>query len=157
MKIFFTSALIKEMFEIRKTEYIKSYNVLKDYISKENIFIIECFLNEQNTFLNSFGDNVFYVSENNTANNKGVREASSLIKFIQLIKDKVDDDELIIKQTGRYCFLSNYFIEDIKKNADCDVFVRSGTGAQFFFGCFAIKFKWFKIFLKNFQTMILKK
>ena len=103
MRVIFTSAIIDEYYEERKLEYLDSYNKLLEFFKKDDIFIVECFLNEK-SFLEEYQD-VFYSNANNVyIRNKGVKEALSLIKFIE--SNDIDDDEIIIKHTGRYKFIS---------------------------------------------------
>lgn len=150
MKIIYTSALICKLFNERKDEYIKSYNTLKNILDASNISIVECFLSEQKTFLNDLKKEVFYSGKHINVNNKGVNEVLALKEFIKTLN--YSDDEIIIKLTGRYLFLSSFFIENINKNSQYDIFVRNGVDNQFFCGCFAMKFKFFKEFINNINT-----
>jgi len=138
LKVLFTSALIDYKFDIRKYEYIKSYNKLTEYIDKKDIYIIECYKNEYH-----FLENVFYSNTNNdNLNNKGVKELMAIIKFLET--HKIDDDELIVKMTGRYLLLDDTFLKNI---TGYDCYIRKDKYNQVFFGLFAIKFKIFKQFL----------
>ncbi len=56
---------------------------------------------------------------------------------------------MIVKHTGRYKFLSNFFIKSTFENVNNDVFVRIGQDNQYFFGTFSIKYKFFKNFINN--------
>ena len=63
------------------------------------------------------------------------------------------DDEVIIKQTGRYKFISDLFIKYF--NHSVDVNVLYGENNNCFFGMFAIKFKHLKDFINtlDFEVM----
>ena len=144
MRVIFTSAIIDEYYEERKLEYLDSYNKLLEFFKKDDIFIVECFLNEK-SFLEEYQD-VFYSNANNVyIRNKGVKEALSLIKFIE--SNDIDDDEIIIKHTGRYKFISKFLINEINENKNIDLFVREGVNNQYFTGTFAIQYKFFKKFI----------
>lgn len=81
----------------------------------------------------------------NHLRNQGVKEAIGLIKSLE--KLEIDDEEIVTKHTGRYRFLSEFFIDDIRKNDDFDAYIREGTDSQYFFGTFGIRYGLFKSFL----------
>lgn len=149
MKVLFTSAIINSYYEQRKKEYIDSFNILTNFFDKKNIHIVECFSHERIDFLENLNDNVFYTKTNSEFRNKGVKEANGLISFIMNSTNQIKEEELIIKQTGRYKFINNNFINTIK-NTSYDSYVKiDQTKIQCFTGLFAIKFKYLKEFLFN--------
>ena len=144
MKILFTTALTPDFYENRKKEYIESFDISKNLIGLENIQIIEC-LKSDGDFLNELTDKIYFSNTNDNSLNKGVKEGKSIKKFLD--DNTFDDEEIIIKQTGRYKFISNLFFNNLDK--DVDVNVLYGENNNCFFGVFAIKFKWFKHFINT--------
>lgn len=137
MKVIFTTALIEKMFEVRKKEYIDSFKSISNFINKENINILECysstplFLSEFNTFI------YFSNTHQNTIKNKGVLEFQAIDKF--LIENKLDENYLM-KITGRYKLLSEYFLKTFYENSDYDFYGKLvDNDTQVFTGCFIIK------------------
>jgi hypothetical protein len=146
MKFLLTAAIIPNYFDQRKLEYLESFKSLLKYVDKENIFIVETFLNSTTSYLNELTDQVIYTGPTtNHLRNQGVKEAIGLIKSLKSLK--IDNNDIIVKHTGRYKFLSDLFIEDIKQNDHYDAFIREGTDSQYFFGTFGIRYGLFKRFL----------
>jgi hypothetical protein len=136
MTILFTSALIDFFFDQRKNEYTQSFEVLKSFGLEENIHIIECTA-KFDTFLDKLTSKVFYTNQNYKYKNKGVNEILN-IKFF-LDNHLIDDEETIIKLTGRYILQDNSFIEACKEKYD--VTVKFDIHRQAFFGCLGLKKK----------------
>lgn len=155
-----TSSLIDTKWEMRKQEYIHSFKILRslncDFYCVEN-----CHLANSPTFLDEYCNHVCYVRSNNpTLKNKGVNECISMLKFLDYFD--FNDDDMIIKLTGRYYFENDYFVNLILANPNIDAFVRYGgqpgdfvTPNHIFTGCFAMRFKFFKDMLRtiNFEKM----
>lgn len=157
MKLLFTSAIINDFYEERKKEYIESINQINllNLFKIDDIFNIECFLTED-SYLETHLENIIYTKTHKHLRNKGVKEAMALKFFCE--KYVFDDEEIVVKHTGRYKFLTSLFIECIYDNLDSDVLVRDGVNNQYFTGTFAIKYKYLKEFLNqlNFDEMELK-
>jgi len=160
VRVILTSALIDKHFNERKAEYIKSLNKTTDVLSAlgyEPYIIESC--RDNPTFLNEYSSDVFYAKVNkpnfNPRNtNKGIYEAKSLIKFFE--NYKFNDDDMIIKLTGRYYFADDYFIKLVEKNTDADAIARIWRKpGEAWTGCFAMKCKYFKDMLAklNFNKM----
>jgi hypothetical protein len=145
MIIIFTTALIDDYYDTRKTEYIESFNISKDLIGLDNIHVLECYIEGGDTFLNDLTTNIFFSKTNNDSKNKGVKEAKALIKFFE--NNEIDDDEIIIKQTGRYKFISDLFFKNLNETSDVNVLY--GENNNCFFGMFSMKCKHFKRFINN--------
>jgi hypothetical protein len=145
MKILFTTALIPQFYENRKQEYIDSFSVSKDLVGLENIFVIECFSNPVDNFLHDLTDNVYYSNTNDSSINKGVKEGRALKKFFE--ENEFYCEEFLIKQTGRYRFISDLFFTNF--NQEVDVNVLYGENNNCFFGMFAMKSKHFKNFINS--------
>jgi len=145
MKIILTSAIIKDFYEERKDEYKKSIDFFENIGFKNDIFFIETVI-KGDSYLEDFGVNVFYSKTNdNNLRNKGVKEIIAIKKFFE---DKIiNDNEIIVKLTGRYKFISDSFLKEIK-NGENDLYYTTSDG-QAFFGCFAIRKKFIIDFINS--------
>jgi hypothetical protein len=145
MKILLTSATIPSFFEERKNEYQESIDFIKNHSLNGNSTIIETVLFEK-SFLEEFDLEIFYSkTHNETIKNKGVKEIMALNSYFY--NNKIDDNEMIIKMTGRYRFLSEKFIKEIQKD-DFDAYYTT-EGNQVFFGCFALRKKYLIEFINS--------
>jgi hypothetical protein len=108
------------------------------------------------TYLDDLNCDVCYT-DNNKFNciHKGENELLDINEVIN--QYKIKDDDIIIKQTGRYKILNLNFINLIKNNSQYDAFVKffNVCTQQFMFddsvlGLFAIKCKYLKQFKYNF-------
>jgi len=148
MKILFTTALIPSFYEQRRLEYIESFDTISNFFTSEDIKILECYSQKTKSFLDDFiCEDIFFSETNREIRNLGVKEALAIKAFID--QTDLDDNEIIVKLTGRYKLTSNYIIEEIYKNPEIDAFVRSGTGPQYFTGFFAMRFLHFKTFFRS--------
>lgn len=155
MKIFFTTAIIDNFYSERKQEYIDSFETLSNFLNKQNIYIIECYSNHVN-FLENLNP-VFYTNTHKDLKNKGVKEAMGLISFILNNKYNIEDNEIIIKQTGRYKLLNNDAINTINNTFfDCYTKIQLEYN-QCFTGFFALRFKYLKEFLFNLDLIKMEK
>ena len=80
----------------------------------------------KNTFLNNYTYDVFYTNNNylNT-NNKGFKELKDIIDCINYFK--IDDEDFIVKITGRYLLHDNSeFIQKLKEN-NYDCIIKYGS------------------------------
>lgn len=127
-----TTCLIKDIHYNRRIEqYISSlYNTID--IFNKNFNNIKMIIIENNnntkTFLDDFDIEVFYTDTNISinSNNKGIKELTDILKCIE--KYNIQDDDLIIKLTGRYLIKNDsIFIKSIKKNLDIDCIIRYGN------------------------------
>lgn len=137
--ILFGSALIHDQEELRKEEYLKGYYTLKDY--GFNPWIIEA-TNISCSFYDTISDRVLYPQTNNpNLKNKGVNEVQSFKTVLS--KLPFNDDDIVVKLTGRYLLYEPFFLELIKGNPQYDSYVK-WIDDQIFTGCFALKWKHFK-------------
>jgi len=153
MKVIFSTALINRNFERRKQEYVESYNKLCEYVNKEDIIIIEGYLQKSRTFLDDLNNNVHYseFSTNYTdnLNNKGVKEFNSYKDF--LLNTELDNNTKMFKITGRYLLLSSDFLNFCRNEEnDYDAFVCRVPNGQIFTGCFCMKLKYLKDLIFNY-------
>ena len=106
---------------------------------------------KRKTYLDNFNCDVLYTNNNEQYIHKGFNEQ---LDIQQVIKEyNINDDDTIIKISGRYKLLNNYFINLVKNN-NKDVYVKFFCVAarQFGFnymssGLFAIKCKYLKKFM----------
>ncbi len=130
-----TASNIDQEYESRKNDYLlclKSISKMKNLF--DSITVIE-------THFNNYMNDYFNVWQGfNTYNNKGINEFKNIEKFLK--ESNINDNDIIIKVTGRYEFLSDYFIQIINeyidvyyKNSD-DIYGPTDQGAHtFLFAC----------------------
>ena len=144
IEIIFTSALIAHQFEIRKEEYLKSYTTLiKNGFTP---WIIES-TNIDHSFYDELTSHICYPQKNNpTVRNIGVNEVMALKTSIPFLP--FNDDDIVIKLTGRYLLYEQTFIDTIRENPNNDAYAK-WVDDQVFTGCIALKWKYFKNFLQT--------
>jgi len=113
--------------DIRLNQYINGINKLKEIIKKLSITNYKIIIVEnnglRNTFLNSLECDVYYTNNNVLKNvNKGYKELQDILDCIEYYN--INDDDFIVKLTGRYILHDNSeFMNIIKninnKNYDC--------------------------------------
>jgi len=147
IKIILTAALIDKHFEGRKKEYIKSIETIKSF-EYEPYIVESC--KKGPSFLDEYSTNICYAYIQNPHVQKGVDEARSLLKACNCFN--FDDEDMIIKLTGRYCFTNNYFINLVESLTDTDAVVRywPHRKGSIFTGCFAMKYKYLKQMLRRY-------
>ena len=146
VRILCTAALIKQNNELRKTEYINCLERLKHYGMKP--YIVESCHSIGPTFLDDHAFHVCYTGTNNPRlRNKGVNEALSLIAALEYFN--FDDNDMIIKLTGRYILEPADFINTVKNNPDVDAVVKRNPDGQVFAVCFAMRCNHMKTMLNN--------
>lgn len=143
--VLFTSALIDRQYERRKDEYLVSIGQLRSL--GFDPWVIEA-TNIHSSFYDQVTQRVLYPNQNNLAlRNKGVNELASIRECFS--KLPFDDDDIVIKITGRYFLKDNSFIEEIKATQSMyDVWGLYGkhfVGKNHLVtGCFAMRWKVFK-------------
>lgn len=129
---------------MRKQEYINCLKKLSE-LGYQPLVVESCV--QGPTFLDDYAT-VFYSQTNNPLlRNKGVNEAESM--FASFSHFNFQDDDMIVKLTGRYSFYSDLFLNNIKNYPDTDIFVKEFSDGQMFTGCFAIRFKHLKELLTH--------
>lgn len=140
----------------RQEYYLGIANVL-NLLPKDFIPIIVENSCEDSSYLDVFNCDKVYTKNNEFENkdglilHKGVNELRD-IKYV-IEKYNIDDDDIVIKMTGRYLLFKDCFFRLIKENLDKDAFLRyynvcsyvSGDD-QMVQGLFALKAKYFKVF-----------
>jgi hypothetical protein len=125
MTFFFiiTTSIFKEC-NIRKEQYIKGINKLKEIIKNINIKNYKIIIVENNGFRKTYLDNLLtnceiYYTNNNFLNvGNGYKELSDIFDTIKFYN--IQDSDFIIKMTGRYILEDNSeFMNEIKKLEAC--------------------------------------
>lgn len=143
-KILCTAALINNQYEMRKQEYIDCLKQLSKF-SYKPLVVESCV--QGPTFLDDYAT-VFYSQTNNpNLRNKGVNEAVSMLAACSYFN--FQDDDIVVKLTGRYCFYSDQFLKTITQHPEIDIFVKEFSDGQMSTSCFAIRFKLLKEFLTH--------
>ena len=137
----------------RNNRYITSITQLLKLIENDNDIkpIIVENGGKRETYLNNFNCDVLYTNNNDVYIHKGFNEQLDIHEVIK--QYNINDDDIIIKITGRYRLLNKDFINIIKNN-NKDAYVKFFCVAarQFGFnymssGLFAIKCKYIKNFM----------
>lgn len=146
IKFFCTAALINNQYEIRKQEYIACLKRISELGYQP--FVVESCV-QGPTFLDDYATDVFYSQTNNPRlRNKGVNEAVSMLASFSHFN--FQDDDMIIKFTGRYHMTSDRLIQLIKTNPEFDIFVIAlNQYNQTFTACFAMRYRLLKEMLQN--------
>lgn len=145
IKIVCTAAILENNHKERMAEYIKSMKIISQF-GYEPYIIEAC--KSGPTFLDEYSNFVYYPNVNNPSLGKGFNEALSMLKGCEYFE--FDDDDWIIKLTGRYYFADDYFVRLVEDNTDADAIVRTwskevpGQKGSIFTGCFAMKYKYLK-------------
>lgn len=149
-----TAALTNAHYSFRKKQYLASFNALfKLGYRKNSFYIVEALKKHGPTFLNEHCNHVFYSKANNSSfRNHGINEA--LTFYDALNHFKFDDDDMIIKMTGRYLLLSDSFFIIAKNNSHYDAIVKQLDPTCFYTSLIAMKCKHWK---KMIEEMNLEK
>lgn len=141
----------------RKNEYFLAIANCLELLPKEIIPIIVENSCDGSSFLDVFDCDVVYTRNNNFEIegdyklHKGVNELRDIKQVIQ--KYDIQDDDMIIKLTGRYLLFKDDVFQMVLKNSDRDAFVKyynaltnESRDIDMILGFFALKCKYFKIF-----------
>ncbi len=151
VKIVFTSALIDFNYAIRQEEYISSMIILNNYGYQP--YVIETCKTSPPSFFENYTHHVFYSNVNDySLINKGVNEARAMIEGFKHYQ--FDDEDMIIKLTGRYFFHSRQFLDVVETHPEIDASVKfcaayPVVNGRVFTGCFAMRCKYFKEMLQQ--------
>ncbi len=143
--VIYTSAQIPKNFDLRKREYIENLNQLRSF--GFDPWIIEA-TNTNSSFFDSLSTKVLYPQRHNDAlRNKGVNEIMSMRASLPYLP--FQDDDIVIKITGRYLLKNRLFIDMVKATASTydawGVFGKHFTKEpDLFTGCFAMRWKHLK-------------
>lgn len=145
VKVVFTAAIIENQYEMRKNEYLYSLQVLQEF--RIAPYILEAC--QEKSFFDQYNYPVFYPMVNDAQlKNKGVNEARLLQEGIKYCS--FDKEDMLLKLTGRYYFTDDLFVRLIESNPDIDAFVKQpSNGPAVFTGCYALRCKYFELFLEG--------
>lgn len=142
-------------FNHRKQRYTDSINAVLSFVKDDPA--IKPIIVENNgrrkTYLDDFGCDVVYTNNNDKIfPHKGVNELLDIKEVGR--QYNIQNDDYIIKLTGRYRLLNSSFIDQVKNGADAkEAFVKffNVCTLQFMFddcvlGLFAVKAKYLKMF-----------
>lgn len=142
----------------RQNRYIESINKLLEFVDCDSNIkpIIVENNGQRETYLDNLKCDIYYTNNNNMKwKHKGQNELLDIKDVINHYK--IEDDDIIIKLTGRYKLLNSNFI-NLVKNSNYDAIVKFFnvcTLEYCFYDCilglFAIKCKYIKDFKYNFK------
>lgn len=139
--------------EHRKKNYIDSINQTLKYLPNGIIPIIVENNGKRETFMDDFGIDVLYTNNNElSCRHKGINELCDIKDVID--KYKIEDNDIIIKITGRYHPTNDSFLKLVSDAWDkYDAFIKFFNVCELTFmendcvlGAFAIKCKYIKEF-----------
>ena len=123
-------------YEQRIEDYKKSFEyALKLRDKFDSITIVETVSNENIVELDESGLDVYYSTFDNSYKNKGLNEMCHINDFLQ--NSNIDDNDLIIKITGRYLIINDGILNvksDFIAKYDGDIYPGNRGVHTFFFG-----------------------
>lgn len=148
IKILYTSALISRKFEERKNEYIRCLELLDSYGYKDRIYVVESGPYTPLSFFDVYCDHLLYANTNDTSLiNKGINEAKASLAAFDYFA--FDDDDMIVKITGRYLFNDDHFLRLVEAHPEVDAYGSFHPVLGVVTGCFAMRYKYYKRMLKS--------
>lgn len=142
VKILLSAALIDVHYEFRKQQYIESINKFARY-GYMDVYIVEAIKKHGPTFLDDYSKNVFYATANDSNfRNNGINEARTVLEGSYYFN--FDPEDMILKMTGRYLLLSDYFITMVENNLDYDALIKVNKQGDMATLCYAMKCKWLR-------------
>lgn len=155
IRILLSAALTDAHYEFRKQQYVESFRKIASYGYKD-LYVVEAIKKQGPTFLDDFSKNVFYASTNDTSfKNNGINEARTLLEGSYYFNFAPDD--MILKMTGRYLLLSDYFVKCVQNNIDYDAFFKINQSGYLLTLCFAMKCKYFKEMFEQMDFLAMEK
>jgi hypothetical protein len=110
-------------YEQRKLEYLTSIAKTISFLRKDIKVIIVENNGKRPTYLDMLGVDVHYTTNNsNRYIHKGINELQDIHSVIQ--EYGIQDDDTVIKLTGRYHLLNDSFIKTVIENQEYDGFVK---------------------------------
>jgi hypothetical protein len=137
------------LFTERNTEYRLCLHKLFYYNKPVHAIISECSKEEsKETCFKDFAfSSELYIPSTKDLNAKG-KSQQEFLSIQTYVKNNTNfnDDDWIIKLSGRYLLLSDIFVETVKAaQKECDAVVKiSDTQSQIYTFCFALRWKYFK-------------
>jgi len=126
-------------YEVRTSDYLSSFYHANRFKNEfDSITIIEC-ISKSEKYLEEVGIPVYYSNYNNDLNayDKSMNEISHIWDFVK--QDYIDDDDVIIKLSGRYIlydtsilsYFNNKEIDAVAKDADDIYRIVSSKGVEY--------------------------
>jgi hypothetical protein len=140
--------ITRDLFIERNTEYRLCLHKLFHYNKPVHAIISECSKDEskETSFSNFAFSSELYIpsTKDLNANGKSQQEFLSIQEYVK--NNNFEDDDWIIKLSGRYLLLSDIFVDTVKSAPeDCDAVVKiSDNNPQIYTFCFALRWKHFK-------------
>jgi hypothetical protein len=145
-------------YEYRKNRYLNSIGSVLNLLPKDNSIkpIIVENNGKRETYLDNFPCDIIYTYNNNLSHiHKGVNELLDIKEVIKLYN--IDDNDIIIKLTGRYKIINDYFFNLVINNQDSfEGFIKFYNVCECKYvendcvlGMFAVKSKYIKKFNYN--------
>jgi hypothetical protein len=142
IKLVLGTALTDSFCDVRKAQYLESFRILSS-LGYNNFYVIEGFKRQGPTFLEDHCDNVFYASVQNPGlRNNGVNEARTLLEGCNYFNFSPED--MVIKMTGRYHWISNHFLRLVEDNPHIDAFIKINENNDTWTVAFAMRYKYLK-------------
>ena len=140
IKILYTAAIIDKHYQMRKEEFLYCIKTLQAFGYEP--YIVESICHGP-TFFNDYAKNICYTKTNlSYIRNKGVNESLSMQEGLKIFA--FDDNDMIVKISGRCYFTSDKFLQYIDKHPEIDAFVKYDPHRQVFTGCFALRACYFR-------------
>ena len=158
IRIVCTSALIPLNYEMRKEEYITTFKMLREYGYEPYVFEA---CHPVSPSSEEYCNHVFYSNVNDSQlKNKGVNEATSMMEGFKHYH--FDDNDMIVKLTGRYRLHNCDFLQLIEDHPEVDAFVKCDPDypkplGRVLTGAYAIRYKFFKEMLENLDLVKMEK
>lgn len=147
IRVVCTAAITDKHAEFRKNQYVETFTLLAKY-GYNNPYIVEALKKEGPTYLEEFSSNVFYATTNDpTFKNNGINEAATFLECLHHFN--FDDEDMIIKFTGRHQLTSDFFLRLVEDNSDYDAFVKVNSNGDVYTLGMAMKCKYYKEMLER--------
>lgn len=144
LRIVITTALIDDVDRLgiskRIQHYIEQLDNLKELNLLEYCYVIETVSTDTSLFEKYIPKERIHCSNVNnlTYKNRGSNEVVAMLTSLPTFK--FNDDDMIIKLTGRYLLVDNYFIDKVKYS-ESDILYRKADDTQVFTFLYAMRYK----------------
>lgn len=124
IRIILTAALSSNHEAFRKKQYLESFRCLQRLgFTKNDLYVVEALKKTGPTFLDEYSSHVYYAQNNDASfKNNGANEALTLLEALDYFQ--FDDDDIIIKLTGRHQLTSRYFLQLITSKPNYDAYFK---------------------------------
>lgn len=158
MKILFTSADVvdSDYYEVRCLEYKKSLKFYESTRFIKQLEIVEC-VNTKSELYSDYIDRLFYSNTHNpNFRNKGALEGLALQKWFKEKSHDLDEQEQVVKVTGRYLFTEPSFLDIVSEN-NYDLYAQiDETENQYRTVAFSMRAHQFREFVESVDWMRLE-